>query len=86
MWFSWTILSLVSVISNRYLKHYWRKRQLVHSIAGTVAGILTLSGLLIVISHLDWKLYPGYLHNCLGMIFTVLILFLVAGGVYALCL
>lgn len=42
MYGCWSILSIVQIYMNRYLRHKWRWRQLVHTIVGTLSTILTI--------------------------------------------
>lgn len=84
MWFAWTIVALCQIVTNRYMKHYWRYRQLIHTLLGVLSGAVTLAGIIIVLKWLGWAFYFDHWHNVAGMLFMVLCEFLVLGGVSAL--
>lgn len=64
--------------------HYWKKRQLVHSILGGLSGVITFAATIIVLKWLDWAFYFDHWHNVAGILFMVLCQLLVLGGVFAL--
>ena len=72
MWFAWTILALLQVVSKRYMKHYWRYSNLIHYILGATSGILTLASTIIVLDWLGWAFYLDHWHNVAGILFMVL--------------
>jgi hypothetical protein len=86
MWFAWTVIALCQIITNRYMKHYWRWRQFIHTVLGTISGVLTLSATLLILNWLDWHFYKDYAHNVLGAMFMVILQILVFLGVYNLVL
>ena len=86
MWFAWSIISLGQIITNRYLKHYWKWHQYIHTVLGTLSGIITLASTIIVLKWLDWAFYFDHYHNVIGIVFMVLCQLLVMGGVFALVL
>ena len=42
LWSAWCIMGQISIISNRYLKHFWRYRNAVHVLSGLFILITTL--------------------------------------------
>ena len=78
--FTWTYLALVEVYTGRYLKHWWRKRHLVHAIVGTVAGVLSLIGLLIIMDAMGWRLWWHNFHCGAAIISTFAGFVLIALG------
>ena len=42
MWMGWTLLGLVQIISNRYLKHHWYLNMWLHRITGTLIMVSTI--------------------------------------------
>lgn len=84
MWFAWSVLGVAQVYTNRYMKHFWRFRQAIHTTLGVLSGCVTLAGTIIVLSWLDWAFYFDHWHNVAGILFMVLCQILVLGGVYTL--
>ena len=86
MWFAWSVLSLVQIVTGRYLPEYWRNRYTTHAISGGISGIVTFAATIIVLKWLDWAFYFDHWHNVAGILFMVLCQMLVLGGVFALTL
>ena len=73
MWFSWTLLGLLQVISNRYLKHKFSWRQKLHTFSGVFLCLTVASSFTIILDYAaDWVLYLNSVHTILG--FTVIIM------------
>jgi hypothetical protein len=51
---------------------------------GSTIGVLTLASLIIVLKYLGWAFYFDHWHNVAGIVFGVLCLLLVLGGIAAL--
>lgn len=68
------------------MKHYWKRRQLIHSVMGITSGILTIAATVIILEHMGYKFYLDHWHNCLGIIFVILCSFLIMGGITSLLL
>lgn len=89
MWFSWTIIAMAQVIANRYCKNYWLWQQTVHNTLGSLAGILTVTGFITMLTSKNWHISiamggPRALnHNLFGLISFVLTLILILGGIFA---
>jgi hypothetical protein len=85
MWITWTCISLAQLCTNRYLKHYWRWRQTVHSILGVLSLITTFIGLMFALSYYDFDFrWEPYSHFKAGWIFYVLCTGLCLSGMVAL--
>ena len=54
MWFAWTFIGISQIWTGRYLKHYWRWKQFIHSVLGGFIGILTLTGAIVMLDWLRW--------------------------------
>ena len=68
--------------TNRYAKHWWQYRHAVHNVLGMLMGGLTVAGIVIVLKWLGWAFYFDHYHNVAGMIFMVLCMMLVLGGIF----
>ena len=44
MYSAWSVISLIQITLNRYLRHQWRWKQLAHSILGTFSLLMTIVG------------------------------------------
>ena len=55
MWICWTVISLAQIWTNRYLVHYWKWRQTLHSVLGAMSGLLTLIAAIVILNWMDWK-------------------------------
>jgi len=84
MWFAWTLVGVAQVWTGRYLVLWWRWRQFSHSVLGGLIGVLTLAGAVVILNWLSWSFYFDHLHNVAGLVFVILGLFLVMGGIFAL--
>ena len=84
MWFAWTIIGICQVYTNRYMKHYWRWGQTLHTGLGIASGLLTLAGIIIILQWLGWAFYFDHWHNVAGILFMFLCEFLVMGGIFAI--
>lgn len=82
MWFAWSVISLGQLYTNRYAKHWWQYRHAVHNVLGMLMGGLTVAGIVIVLKWLGWAFYFDHYHNVAGMIFMVLCMMLVLGGIF----
>ena len=86
MWFAWTLISILQVATNRYLKHKWQLSQKLHTVLGLLAGAFTITAVLLALSASGWVFYFDHLHNLLGFIFMIVGLLLVLGGLTTLLL
>lgn len=88
MTIAWFPLAFLSIATNRWGAVFWRKRQILHSLAGYIATILTLlSG----IGALNQKIglfgteHPSYwFHNYTGFLITIFVIILTALGMAAM--
>ena len=44
MYTAWSVISLIQITLNRYLRHQWRWKQLAHTILGTFSLLMTIVG------------------------------------------
>ena len=72
MWFAWSVLSLVQIITGRYMPEYWRNRYTLHAVSGGLSGIVTFAATIIVLKWLDWAFYFDHWHNVAGILFMAL--------------
>ena len=78
---TWTYLGVVEVYTGRYLRWWWRKRHLVHSVVGSVALGLTVIGYLIIVDAMGWKLWWHNFHCVSSIIGTWLGWLMMALGI-----
>lgn len=81
MWAAWGIFGLIQLVSNRYLKVYWKLNMWVHRISGSIIWLLTLVMGFMAISRANWEVTYSP-HNILGFCITLLVTLLVLGGVF----
>lgn len=81
MWFTWSVLSLVQLYTNRYAKHWWRYRHTVHNVVGVISLLLTIISLFVVLNWLGFAFYFDHWHNVSGTIFMILTILLMLGGI-----
>jgi hypothetical protein len=86
MWFAWTVIALMQMGTGRYLKHYWKIRQTLHTALGLTSLVLTIVGFFIILREAHWTLIIKAWHNITGVIFFFLCILLCLGGCYALYL
>jgi hypothetical protein len=84
MWFTWTLVGVAQIWTGRYLVHWWRWRQFVHSTLGGLMGVLTIAGVVLILKFLNFKFLFNHLHTVAGMVCALLGLLLVLGGIFAL--
>eukprot|EP00347_Sterkiella_histriomuscorum_P024123 403332230 len=80
MWAAWGILGLIQIISNRYLKVYWKANRIVHTLSGVSILILTLVMGLLAMQKGSWEISKLW-HTLMGFIIMVAVGFIVIGGI-----
>ncbi len=80
MWTAWGLLSLIQIISNRYLKMYWHLNMWVHRINGTIMMLITLIFGFSALKRAGWQEIPGG-HNLFGLAVTICVILVALGGV-----
>ena len=83
MWTSWTLIGVGQIYTNRYLKHYYTKHQLLHSIFGCMTLVFTTTAACIAFNLSGWAISTS-LHAICGMITGALGILLSFGGISAL--
>jgi hypothetical protein len=81
MWGAWAAFALVQIITNRYMKHYWRQSQFIHRSSGILITIATLFYGIYGIWKLK-KVTPD-IHAPMGIFTTFVVLFLAISGLVA---
>lgn len=84
MTFVWFLLSFLTIATNRWFALFWRKRQIMHSIFGFAATILTVWSGSIAIFQLN-GIDPG-IHEILGTLITSFVIFITALGMASMIL
>lgn len=72
MWFAWSVLAILQLVTARYTPEYWKNRYKMHAIVGGLIGIVTLASTIIVLKWLGWAFYFDFWHNVAGILFMVL--------------
>jgi hypothetical protein len=75
MWFSWSILGLIQIVSQRYFKHMFKVNRYVHIVSGTLLAITVSTAFTLVFSvvfnkTLDltlWHTRFGFFTFCGGL-------------------
>ena len=84
MWFSWAVIGLSQIFTNRYLRHKWRWSKITHSILGFFSAALIITAGLIALKMSGWTVsFNGSLHSILGFFTFILGLLLIIGGMTA---
>lgn len=84
MWVSWGILGLIQLMTNRYLKIYWKYAIYIHGICGTISLILTCVAAFMMIDHMNWSLPedPNYIwHPIMGLTVLTSVALISMGGI-----
>lgn len=84
MFLTWTIISLLQLVTGRYMTHYWRYRIAIHSVLGILALIATIAGSFIIFKSIHFQWVIKAWHNISGLVFSVLGILLCISGFYAL--
>jgi len=79
MCFSWTIISVAQIYTNRYLRHKWQWRQILHSVLGFLTMLITLAAALIA-ANVYGFIFDHSLHEKLGIAMCVLAAVVGIGG------
>ena len=82
LWVGWGILGFIQVVSNRYLKNYFRIYMWIHRITGTLILLITIAMGITGIRRLDWQLVNDG-HYIIGLIVFFMVFFIAVGGVAA---
>lgn len=70
--------------TNRYGTQFWKHRQLIHSICGSLIAILTLIAGITILRELGYEFFYDHVHNAVGIIYFVLVMGLVCLGIFIL--
>jgi hypothetical protein len=82
MWFCWSVISLGQLYTNRYAKHWWKYRHTIHNVLGLLSGVLTVASIIIILNWIGWTFYFDQYHNVAGLVFMILCLLLILGGIF----
>ena len=86
MWIAWGLIPILQVISNRYLRYYWRWRLKLHVITGTISLVLTIVALIMIMNLLGWVVFEDYFHNAAGSLTILLCFALIISGIFTIFL
>lgn len=79
MWTAWGVLGYVQLISNRYLRVYWKINRWVHLISGLIILVLTLSYGLLMMKEVGWKIIKDW-HPIIGFLVLISVGLICLGG------
>lgn len=54
MWISWALIGLMQIVSNRYMKKYWRVAMYVHILGGLIIEGFTLTSFYLMFNNFGW--------------------------------
>ncbi len=80
MWTSWGLLGLFQLITNRYMKVFWKFNRLLHALSGILMLIITLTMGILGIQHSYNQILVGW-HYIMGFIVLCLVSLIVIGGI-----
>lgn len=83
MWGAWTLIGLVQIYTNRYMKHFWKVRHYIHSVTGFLIFAITVVSGLLTIRKLGWTI-ASTRHTIAGFVTLILAVLLCLGGVFSL--
>jgi hypothetical protein len=80
LWACWFILGLIMVLSNRYMKVFWRVHMWIHRISGFLifGGTIALSALLIK----DIGGIEDNVHSIIGIVILGVVIFITLFGIF----
>jgi len=82
MWSAWSILSLMMIISNRYMRAIWKTNQVIHSISGFLIFSFTVGGGVYAIVNVGFRF--DSLHVIMGLITAGLGIIVTLGGLFTI--
>ena len=84
MWFSWTVIGMCQVITNRYMSHKWEWSQFMHNLLGGISAFLTIFAFGIVYRSKEFVLaWRQMYHTRYGVFALGLSFILFAMGLFA---
>lgn len=83
MWLCWTGIGLMQIITNRYMTHHFRWRQILHSTLGGLHLVMAFFSFVIVFKMNEWMIVFNYPHAIAANPNVWLGLCLIFGGFYA---
>ena len=84
MVFAWTLIGLIQVYLNRYMKHKWRWNKLVHGILGILSMAMVIAAGVLSLNASDWKINSkSSKHAKAGFVMLIMGLLLMLGGIFA---
>ena len=82
LWAAWTCISLLQIFTNRYMQHWYRSHQLMHTVLGLASLGLTSYGFWIAFVQRRKRIVWTY-HPICGLILIVMAILLTLGGMCA---
>ena len=83
MWSSWTLIATLQIITNRYLKHWWKWNQIFHGMLGFSSGVFTLTAALVMWNYQNKRInFGAQTHNFYAIISFPLCIAIVLYGIF----
>jgi hypothetical protein len=82
MWTAWGVLGMIQLLSNRYLRVYWKINRWVHLVSGLIILVLTLSYGLLMMKEMGWEIIKDW-HPIIGFLVLISISLIVIGGLFS---
>ena len=81
MWAAWGVLGFIQVLSNRYLKVFWKFNRIVHIVSGTSIFIITMVMGLLAMKTSSWEIEKAW-HTMMGFIILCAVGLVMLGGFF----
>ena len=83
MWTSWTVISTLQIVTNRYSKHWWQWNQILHGSLGFLSGVLTLTAAIVMWRYQNKRVnFGAQSHNFYAVISFPLCMAIVLYGIF----
>ena len=82
MWTAWGVLGFVQLISNRYLRVYWKINRWVHLVSGLIILVLTFAFGLLIMKEIGWKIIKDW-HPIIGFLVLLSVGMIAIGGLFS---
>lgn len=79
MWAAWGILGLLQIVTNRYLKVFWKFNKLLHVFSGVTIFIITMTMGLLAMKKGNWLIEISW-HTIMGFGILVAVGLIMIGG------
>jgi hypothetical protein len=81
LWITWFILGMIMVLSNRYMKVFWKVHMWIHRVSGFLIFVLTIIFASIIIKDKGGEIEDNP-HSIIGLVILAVVIFIIIIGIF----